>query len=82
MTAVARAGRASGSVLTRARIAALPPSAFARPRHAMGRAARRSAGAAAGLLGRVFGRLLTPLAPAAQAARARLGRLTRGLRRR
>lgn len=80
--AVARAGKASSSALTRARIAALPPSAFARPTHAMGRAARRSKGAASRALRRVFGRLLTPLAPAAKAAGASITRLIREVRRR
>lgn len=47
LAAVARAGRATRSPLARARIAALPPSAFARTSHTTRRVLRRSAKSAA-----------------------------------
>ncbi|MEA5456718.1 DUF3488 and transglutaminase-like domain-containing protein [Sinomonas sp. JGH33] len=42
ISTLSRASRATSSPVARARIAALPPSAFARPRNAMGRASRHA----------------------------------------
>ncbi|WP_138443310.1 transglutaminase TgpA family protein [Sinomonas susongensis] len=84
LAAVARAGRAVRSPLARARIAVLPPSAFARPSHGIRRAFRTARArtrevvisAVSPLLKRVRP-AIKRLAPAASAARARLGRLRR-----